>query len=105
MHALLKDDEENEEQNEELIHLVEAYQIQKSVIDRKVALSKEKGFLLPMERLKTLFGLNQLEIDFLLICLAPHFDAKYGKIYGYLQNDVTKRYATVQLIATLLAQS
>jgi SpoVK/Ycf46/Vps4 family AAA+-type ATPase len=49
------------------------------------------------------FNLDQFEIDALLICLAPTFDLRYERIYGYLQDDVTRKRPTVNLILNLLA--
>src|SRR5262249_52764688 len=38
-------------------------------------------------------------------CLAPELDLKYEKLYAYLQNDVTRKRAIVDLILNLLCSS
>jgi AAA+ superfamily predicted ATPase len=55
--------------------------------------------------LASLFGLSPVEVDILLLCLASELDLKYEKIYAYLQNDVTKKRPTVDLVSRILFQS
>ncbi|MFO8101362.1 MAG: ATP-binding protein [Dehalococcoidia bacterium] len=52
--------------------------------------------------LANLFGLNQFEIDSLLVCLAPEMDTRYEKIFGYLHDDVTRRRPSVSLVLNCL---
>lgn len=49
------------------------------------------------------FSLGQFEQDILLVCLAPELDSRYGKLYGYLNNDPTLEFPTVDLVLDLLA--
>jgi len=53
-------------------------------------------------RLAETFGLQDFDVDVLLICLAPHVDLRYERIFGYLQDDVTKKLPTVNLVLDLL---
>ncbi|MBU3967791.1 MAG: ATP-binding protein [Euryarchaeota archaeon] len=55
--------------------------------------------------LSELFHLSPFERDALLISLAPELDIRYEKIYSYLQNDVTKKRPTVDLVIKLLSSS
>lgn len=48
-------------------------------------------------------GLNALEECALRFCLATELDAKYEKLFGYLQDDVTQRQPTLRLCARLCA--
>jgi hypothetical protein len=48
------------------------------------------------------FHLNEFDLDCLLICLAPTLDLRYERLYGYLQDDVTRKRPTVNLILNLL---
>ena len=48
------------------------------------------------------FALYPFDVDVLLICLAPQLDLRYERIYGYLQDDVTKKQPTVNLVLDLL---
>jgi hypothetical protein len=55
--------------------------------------------------LRDRFGLSQLELDTLLIALAPDIDPRYERIFGYLQDDVTRRRPGVDLLLSLLCHS
>lgn len=74
-------------------------------INQKAAKSLEKGINLPLYRLTYLFHLTPLEQDILLICLAPELDNKYERIYAYLQDDVSRKYPTINLMLNLLCSS
>lgn len=49
-------------------------------------------------------ALSPDDMDMLLISLAPALDRRYERIYGFLQDDVTKRRPTVNLVLNLLGQ-
>lgn len=53
-------------------------------------------------QLQTLFGLDRLELDILLVCLLPQLDARYRRLYGYLQDDASRHKPTVELILQIL---
>ena len=55
--------------------------------------------------LERLFQLSALEVDTLLVCLLPELDLKYKKLYGYLQDDITKSSPTVDLLLHLICES
>ena len=65
-------------------------------------LSLDTGIELRLERLRTLFGLSDLDVGVLLICLAVGMDTRYERLYGYLQDDVTKTRPSVDLVLSLL---
>lgn len=48
------------------------------------------------------FGLSGSDIELLVVALAPELDLRYEQIYGYLQDDVTRRRATVELVLRLV---
>jgi winged helix domain-containing protein/ATPase family protein associated with various cellular activities (AAA) len=50
------------------------------------------------------FNLISLDTALLLICLAPDLDRRYERLYGYLQDDVSQRWPTVNLLMNLLGQ-
>jgi ATP-dependent 26S proteasome regulatory subunit len=52
--------------------------------------------------LARLAGLDGFDADLLLVALAPDLDLKYERVYGYLQDDVTRRRPTVDLALALL---
>jgi hypothetical protein len=59
-------------------------------------------------RLRTVsraFGLDRLDEELLLIALAPDLDPRYERLYGYLNDDVSRRRASVGLALTLCGVS
>lgn len=60
------------------------------------------GRRLRFAELARIFGLDDLDQDILLICLAPEMDLRYEKLYAYLQDDVTKKRPSVDLVLNLL---
>ncbi|RPJ61098.1 MAG: ATP-binding protein [Acidobacteria bacterium] len=74
-------------------------------IRARVAASLRAGVRLSLPRLARLFRLSPFDVDALLICLAPELDRRYGKLYAYLQDDVTQKAPSVDLILNLLCDS
>ena len=64
-----------------------------------------RGVELRLEQLRRLFGLERLEIDALLVCMAAELDLRYEKLYAYLQDDVTRKRPTTDLVLNLLTAS
>lgn len=56
-----------------------------------------------LEVLGHLFGLTPFEQNVLLLCLAPELDPTFAQLYAYVQDDVTRKYATPHLALTLFA--
>ena len=50
-------------------------------------------------------GLEELDVDLLLVALAPDLDSRFERLYGYLNDDVTRRRATVGLSLELCGVS
>jgi hypothetical protein len=48
------------------------------------------------------FGLPPFELNVLLVALAPEIDPHYEAVFGYLQDDVTRRRPSVDLMLNLL---
>ncbi len=64
--------------------------------------AKAEGQILRLDHLAHTFDLTSFDQDALLICLAPTLDLRYGRIYGYLQDDVTRRRPGVNVVLDLL---
>ncbi|MDO0934851.1 AAA family ATPase [Streptomyces sp. DG2A-72] len=47
------------------------------------------------------FGLSPLDLDLLLVAMAPDLDARFERLYGYLNDDLTRRRPTVGLALEL----
>ena len=50
-------------------------------------------------------GLDELDVDLLLVALAPDLDSRFERLYGYLNDDVTRRRATIGLSLELCGAS
>jgi AAA+ superfamily predicted ATPase len=56
----------------------------------------------PLARLMTTLGLSDLEVQVLVLCLAPELDVRYQVICGLLNDDLGRRAPTLGLICSLL---
>ncbi len=61
-----------------------------------------QNILLRLQQLQMLFGLSDLELDILLVCLLPALDVRYRRLYGYLMDDASRNKATVELVIQIL---
>ena len=48
-------------------------------------------------------NLDALDSAVLAVCVAPEIHPRYGRLYAYLQDDVTKRLPSPRLVASLLS--
>jgi MoxR-like ATPase len=70
----------------------------RTVEERKAATTAE----LRLEELARRFGLSPFDVDALLVTLAPEVDLRYERLFAYLQDDVTKRRPSFDLVLNLL---
>ena len=52
--------------------------------------------------LRDFYGLSAFDLDIILIVLAPELDLRYERLYAYLQDDVTRKRPSVDLVLNLL---
>ena len=72
---------------------------------RQLALAFERAE--PSDALRKVYyelSLTFLELQALVLCLAPELDAKYQTIYGVLNDDLGRRAATLGLVCALLGE-
>ncbi|MFQ5401131.1 MAG: AAA family ATPase [Anaerolineae bacterium] len=67
--------------------------------------SREAGVTMLFDQLVRAFALTEAEVDVLLITLAPEIDLRYERLFAYLQDDVTRKRPSIDLILNLLADS
>ena len=85
--------------------------IQDAILDKEKEIENRKekarreGVTFPLDHLSRIFKLNEFERQVLLLTLAPEIHLKYERIYAYLQDNVSKKRPTVDLLLTLLCQS
>ena len=54
-----------------------------------------------LRQLTTEAGLTELDVEVLVISLVPDLDSRFERLYGYLNDDVTRRRATIGLALAL----
>jgi integrase len=59
----------------------------------------------PLTELQLQFGFSAFEAAMVVVALAREVDLRYERIYSYLQDDVTRRLPTVDLVLSLLCES
>jgi len=96
------DGQKHEEQVKSL--LSQAEQI-RTEINRKAEKTLKQGMELPLNELAKRFGLSDFELQFLVICLAPQIDARYEKLYAYVQDNIARKFPSVDLILSLLGHN
>lgn len=58
-----------------------------------------------LAKLQEMYFLSSFDLSALAIALAPEVDLKYERLYAYLQDDVTRKRPTVDLVLNLLSNS
>jgi AAA+ superfamily predicted ATPase len=58
-----------------------------------------------LSRLQKIFNLSDFDLKLVLIALAPEVDLRYERLYAYLQDDVTRKRPTIDLVFNLLCAS
>lgn len=72
-------------------------------VEPRVLASRQQGVALALQVVRERFLLSNFETECLVACVAPEMDAKYQKLYGYLNDDASQRYPSVDLLLRLLA--
>jgi hypothetical protein len=59
--------------------------------ERAADRAQENGHRLRLRELATALGLTDLDVDLLLVALAAELDPRFEQLFGYLNDDVTRR--------------
>lgn len=70
-------------------------------IDQRVGITLGKDVKLRLPELVNRFQLTGTELNILICCLAPDIDTRFERYYAYLQNDVSKRRPSIQLLSRM----
>ena len=73
----------------------------RSAVEARADQAEAEGADLRLRRLQRDFHLFDQDVAILLVALAPDLDARFEKLYGYLNDDVTRRRATIGLALEL----
>jgi len=88
-----------------IVPLAESLKQFEADITEKKNESLRRGLTLRLYEIERLFNLSAFDIDALLVCILPELDLRYQRLYAYLQNDVSKKSPTIDLILKLLYES
>lgn len=66
-------------------------------IEAAADVAEGEGAELRLRRLARNFHLDEIDIELLLIVMAPDVDVRFERLYGYLQDDVSRRRASIGL--------
>ena len=78
---------------------------ERAEFEARAQASTEADATFPLLRVAELFGLGRLDLDVLLLALAPEIDLRFERLYAYIQDDVTKKRPSVDLALRLLCDS
>ena len=70
-------------------------------IETRIEHSLSNGVQLALPVLGELFGLSPVERRAVIVCLAPELRSKYDRLYAYLQDDITRKRPSVDLVLQL----
>jgi SpoVK/Ycf46/Vps4 family AAA+-type ATPase len=73
-----------------------------TTIANKIAASAERGIFLSLPYIAELFSLSPLEVQILIMCIAPEVRRKYDALYAYLQDDITRKRPSIDLVLSIL---
>jgi len=71
--------------------------------ERRALASAALRIELPLDTIRRRFGLCPLELDALLHCIAAELHPGYGRVFAYLNNDLTRQRPSVALIVQVLS--
>ena len=63
------------------------------------------GRQLRLRRLARMAGLSEVDVELLMIALLPDLDSRFERLYGYLNDDVSRRRASIGLALQLAGES
>lgn len=72
------------------------------VLDLSLDLAQDTPPDTPFVRLVSAFDLTTLDTFILLACLAPELDRRYERLYAFLQDDMSTKRPTLNLLMSLL---
>lgn len=59
----------------------------------------------PLGHIQRIFGLTDFDADALMLCAAPELDPSIDRLYAYVQDDATRRFATAHLALSLFGSA
>jgi SpoVK/Ycf46/Vps4 family AAA+-type ATPase len=88
-----------------------AHQWQEAIVQARTTWQQQTqaslaaGITMRLEQLIQAFALTPIEVEAFLLVLAPDIDPRYAQIYAYLQDDVTRKRPSGDLLLNLLTDN
>jgi hypothetical protein len=76
-----------------------------ATVERSADEAESSGADLRLRRVGRTFGLDGLDMELLLLALAPDLDQRFERLYAYLQDDISRRRCSVGLALELCSSS
>ena len=70
-------------------------------LDGRAEEAERDGAHIRLRELATAFGLDAVDVELLLVAMAPDLDPRFERLFGYLHDDVSRRRASVGLALEL----
>lgn len=77
----------------------------RAAAEAEAEIAEGGGARIRLRSMARVFGLGPLEVDILVVALAPDLDQRFERLYGYLNDDVTRRRPSVGLALELCGAS
>lgn len=74
-------------------------------VERQADNAEVDGHILRLRQLSASFGLTEVDVELLLTTVAPDVDSRFERLYGYLNDDVSRRRPTIGLALELAGAS
>ena len=68
-----------------------------AAVERAAGTAEREGAQIRLRSVARSFGLDEVDVELLLVAMAPDLDPRFEKLYAYLQDDVSRRRPTVGL--------
>ena len=92
-----RDNSQDKQERAELVRM-------RTEIDGRIAGSRQGKIFLPLAQLSELFALSAFERDAIVICLAPELRRKFDRLYAFIQDDITRKRPSADLVLQLLCE-
>ncbi len=76
-----------------------------AVVEDAADAAEQAGATLRLRGLARAAGLTDIDVELLVIALIPDLDSRFERLYGYLNDDVTRRRASVGLALEIIGLS
>lgn len=74
-----------------------------NLLVERTSISVISGVDIRLQKLVNMFGLSSFDLDVLLICMLSSIDVRYEKVFAFLQDDLSKKSPSVDLMLNILS--